>query len=114
MIYLKFLRYYYILRIYPGFPLAREWQCYMLIEKKVWSEYFQMILDGTKKYELRLADFEVEPGDMLWLREWDKDKKNYTGREIRKPVSYVLKTKDIKFWSEEEISKYGYQIIAFD
>ena len=41
----------------------------MKIEKKVWPEYFQKILDGKKTYELRLADFECNPGDILVLKE---------------------------------------------
>ena len=40
------------------------------IIKKVLPDYFQDIVDGKKKYELRLNDFEVEPGDVLVLEEW--------------------------------------------
>jgi len=85
----------------------------MRIEKKVWPEYFQKILDGDKTFELRLADFECKPGDILVLKEWDPKTKKYTGRVLEKKVTYVIKTKDIKFWSEEDVEKYGFQIIAF-
>jgi ribosomal protein S17 len=85
----------------------------MRIEKKVWPEYFQKILDGNKTFELRLADFECKPGDILVLKEWDPKTKKYTGRVLEKKVTYVIKTKDIKFWSEEDVEKYGFQIIAF-
>ena len=84
----------------------------MRIEKKVLSEYFQAILDGLKNYELRLADFECKPGDILVLKEWNPDTKEYTGRIIEKEVTFVVKTKDCKFWTEEEIEKYGYQVIG--
>jgi hypothetical protein len=83
------------------------------IEKKIWPEYFQAILDGRKTFELRLADFECNPGDELTLKEWDPKTKQYTGREIKKIVSYVGKTKDYTFWSEDDVDKYGYQIISF-
>ena len=85
----------------------------MRIEKKVWSEYFQKILDGVKTYELRLADFECKPGDVLVLREWDPNTKEYTGRVVEKTETYVGKTKSMTFWPKEEVEKYGYQIIAF-
>lgn len=84
------------------------------IEKKVWPEYFQKIVDGIKKYELRLADFDAKEGDVLVLKEWDPKTKEYTGREITKNVTYVLKTKEVTFWSQEEIDKYGFQIISFE
>ena len=81
--------------------------------KKVWPEYFQKILDGKKTYELRLADWECNEGDILVLQEWDPETKKYTGREIKKKVTYVGKTKNMNFWPKEDVEKYGYQIIAF-
>ncbi len=83
------------------------------IEKKVWPKYFQSILDGKKTYELRLADFDINEGDILILKEWNPKTKEYSGRAIEKKVTYVGKTKGLTFWSKEEIEKYGYQIIAF-
>ncbi len=81
--------------------------------KKVWPEYFQKILDGKKTYELRLADWECNEGDILVLQEWNPETKEYTGREIEKEVTYVGKTKGQTFWPKEDVEKYGYQIIAF-
>ena len=83
------------------------------IEKKIWPEYFQAVLEGRKTYELRLADFECGPGDELILKEWDPKTKQYSGRQIEKLVSYVGKTKDYTFWPKEDVDKYGYQIISF-
>lgn len=85
----------------------------MKYEKKVWPKYFQKIFEGKKTFELRLADWECKEGDELLLREWDPETKEYTGREIRKDVMYVIKTKDVGFWSEEEVGKWGYQVIGF-
>ena len=85
----------------------------MKIEKKVWPEYFQKILEGIKTYELRLADFECKSGDVLILREYNPITKMFTGRLIEKEVIYVAKTKDQKFWSKEDVEKYGFQIISF-
>lgn len=86
----------------------------MKIEKKVWPQYFEDIKSGKKKFELRLADFRVKPKDILILKEWDPKKKDYTGRQIEKKVSYVLKTKNLKFWTKKDIQKYGYQIIQIN
>lgn len=85
----------------------------MKIEKKIWPEYFEDILKGNKKFELRLADFACNLGDILIIKEWDPKKKEYTKRVIEKEVTYILKTKDINFWPQEEIDKYGLQIISF-
>lgn len=85
----------------------------MKIEKKIWPEFFEKILSGEKTADLRLADFESEVGDVLFLREWDPKIKEYTGRTLEKKITYVFKTKDYDFWPKEEVAKYGYQIICF-
>ncbi len=85
----------------------------MKIEKKIWPEFFQKIMEGKKNFELRLADFECNPGDALILKEWNPKTKQYTGREIEKEVTHVIKTKNQRFWPEEEVDKYGFQIISF-
>ncbi|MDP1815185.1 MAG: DUF3850 domain-containing protein [Leadbetterella sp.] len=83
------------------------------IRKKVWKEYFDKIISGKKKFELRLADFDVNEDDTLVLEEWDKDKNEYTGRKVETTATYIIKTKDLSFWSQEDIDKYGFQIIQF-
>ncbi len=83
------------------------------IKKKVLPEYFELILSGEKKLELRLADFEINKGDTLILEEWNKDKGEYTGRRVEVVANYILKTKNVSFWTPEEIEKYGFQIIQF-
>jgi len=84
------------------------------VHKKIWREYFDEVASGRKKFELRLADFGIAEGDTLVLEEWDKDKKEYTGRRIEATVTYVLKTQGVKFWPQEEIDKYGFQIIQIE
>jgi len=85
----------------------------MRIEKNCWPKFFQKILDGNKTFELRLADFDCAPGDTLILKEWDPETKKYSGREIEKKITFVFKTKDQKFWSADDVDKYGFQIISF-
>lgn len=83
-------------------------------EKKILPEYFQKILDGTKKYELRLADWECSEGDILVLNECHPENQEPTGRIIEKKITDIRKTKDLQFYSREDIEKYGYQIISFE
>jgi len=85
----------------------------MKIEKKTWPEYFEAICKGHKTFEVRLADFECKKGDILILREWDPEKKDYTGRTIEKKITYIVKTKNLPFWNKKEVDKIGYQIIGF-
>tara|TARA_Y100000310_G_scaffold339410_1_gene431974 strand:+ start:66 stop:323 length:258 start_codon:yes stop_codon:yes gene_type:complete len=84
----------------------------MKIEKKVWPKYFQKILDGRKNFEVRLADWKCQEGDVLVLREWNSDTKEYTGRVLEKEVKYVVKTKDLQFWSPEEVEKHGFMVLG--
>lgn len=55
---------------------------------------FSKVLSGEKKFDVRLADFDVKEGDTLVLEEWDNEKNEYTGRKIETAATYILKTKD--------------------
>lgn len=86
-----------------------------IIKKKIWPEYFEAVVSGKKKYELRLNDFDIQEGDTLILEEWDPQTQNYTGRKTAKKVTYVGKFKiDKLFWPESEIKEKGIQIISLD
>lgn len=96
-------------------PLKIYYSSIMLIKKKIWPKYFEAVLSGEKKYELRLNDFKVNKGDVLLLEEWNPDTKKYTGRKIEKKVTRVTKFKiDDLFWPKELIIKKGIQIISIE
>ena len=60
-------------------------------ELKIRSEYFARILDGSKTFEMRRDDRPFEVGDTLRLREWLPDTEEYTGRDVRVGVSYLMR-----------------------
>lgn len=82
------------------------------IRKKAYRPYFDEVLNGNKTFDVRVADFDCQPGDVLILEEIDNETRKPTGREIRKRVGYVLRTKDVTFYDPNDIDKYGYQVIS--
>lgn len=87
------------------------------ITKKIETEWFDLILSGKKKFERRVADFEIEVGDILRLEEWaviDNERK-FTGRFIEKKVTYFQKH-NLKEWikKQPELLDFGYYTIQFD
>lgn len=86
----------------------------MEIKKKSWPEQFQAILSGKKKFDLRLADQDFNVGDILILEEYDPEKQEYTGRKIEKKITYVIKTKDLKFWTKEEADEKGFIVVSLE
>ena len=85
-----------------------------IIKKKIWPEYFDLVSSGKKKFELRLADFEVGEGDTLLLEEWDPKTNQYTGRKIEKKVGFVLKFNLNDFGQEEVIKDKGLVVIQME
>ncbi len=57
---------------------------------KSWPEFFAPLADGTKAFEVRNNDRHFNVGDVLHLREWDDRNGTYTGRSIKKRVTYIL------------------------
>ncbi len=82
-----------------------------IIKKKTWPEYFELVLAGKKRFDLRVADFDIEEGDILVLEEWNPQIKEYTGRKIEKKVDYILKLQLDDFGQKEEIEKNGLVMI---
>lgn len=58
-------------------------------ELKTWPEYFQAICEGRKWHEIRKADRPFCCGDTLYLREWDPETQEYSGRSLRVKISYI-------------------------
>ncbi|MBS3075102.1 DUF3850 domain-containing protein [Candidatus Pacearchaeota archaeon] len=83
----------------------------MEIHKKTWPEYFKMILDGKKNFELRLADFDINEGDDLILEEYDLKTKKYTGRKIKKKAWNIIKVNPTQMNDIDDIKKFGFYII---
>jgi len=87
------------------------------VTKKIDPEWFEMIRNGKKKFELRLADFDFDDGDVLRLEEWagTGDGRKPTGRVIEKMATYVRKP-NLKEWIEQqpELLEKSFYIIQFD
>ena len=87
------------------------------IRKKVLKSFFEKLSNGKKKFEIRLNDEDfkdVKEGDVLILEEWDEIKKKYTGRKLRKKISYFLRTKDLNFFSQKEINEKGFIVMSLE
>lgn len=85
-----------------------------IIEKKTWPEVFERVLSGEKKFDLRVADFDIQRGDELVLEEWDPVIKEFTGRSIFKRVDYVGTFSLDSFGQREFIEKHGMYIITLE
>ena len=59
---------------------------------KTWPEPFNLSLGGLKPFEIRVDDRGFEPGHLLCLQEWEPFSRAYTGRELLRRVSCVIRT----------------------
>lgn len=93
----------------------------MEIHKKILPGYFEKLVSGEKKYELRFPDedlIQAKPGDILVLDEWtdlDKEHRQPTGRSIKKEITDVRHfTLDeiYQWWPKEEVEKKGLMIFS--
>ncbi|GLQ57357.1 DUF3850 domain-containing protein [Devosia nitrariae] len=85
------------------------------IEKRLWPDGFQRVLDGRKTYELRLGDYKVEEGDILVLKEWDPKSSSYTGRTLERRVGHVgrwMQEELEMYWTVDQIRQHGLQAIS--
>lgn len=84
----------------------------MEIHKKIRPEYFQMIEDGKKEFELRVADFDAKEGDILILEEQNPKTKRFTGRIAKKKIKHIMKINPTEMYDLKDIKKYGFYILG--
>jgi hypothetical protein len=58
---------------------------------KTWPQYFEAVRLGVKTFELRKDDRGFRVGDVLTLREWNPDSKEFTGRWLTRQIRYIAK-----------------------
>lgn len=57
---------------------------------KTWPDYFYALQNGYKTFELRRNDRAFKVGDILLLEEFRPGVGEYTGRTLRKRITYVM------------------------
>ena len=66
---------------------------------KIWPQYFQPVLNGRMRCQLRRADRDFKVGDYLLLQEWIPtaclEGAAYTGREVEVRVDHIMETADL-------------------
>ena len=96
-----------------GFKSPLSAKVMATITKKVQQKYFEAVLDGRKRFEVRLADFKCQPGDTLVLLEQQDGSNRLTGRKLNTEVLFNFNTKDMeKYHSREELEKHGLVVLA--
>ena len=60
-----------------------------VIEKKILPTFFDAVMSGKKRFEIRKDEDKIAVGDTVRLREWDGSK--YTGKSCSVLVTYVLR-----------------------
>lgn len=60
-----------------------------LITKRCQQPYFSLVASGGKNVEARIADFSVEVGDWMELREYDPGTRTYSGASVQRQVVAV-------------------------
>ena len=72
---------------------------------KILPEYFEAVLTGRKRFELRKNDRNYKIGDKIELAEWEEG--DYTGRSLTFVITYILEG------CPEYGLKEGYCILGF-
>lgn len=84
----------------------------MIHELKLESEYFPMVGEGIKTFEIRKNDRDFRVGDILRLREWVKSKENGdydSGGFIDAEVLYITNFKQVDDYVVMAIKVHRYE-----
>lgn len=56
---------------------------------KSWTFLFEPMMRGDKSHDIRVMDRDYRIGDTLLMQEYDWGAKIYTGREVRREITYI-------------------------
>ncbi len=59
---------------------------------KILPAYFEMVLNGSKPFEIRKDDRDFCVGDLLVLKEWEPG--GYTGRVVKRQTTIVFRDEE--------------------
>ncbi|MDR2770165.1 MAG: DUF3850 domain-containing protein [Rickettsiales bacterium] len=85
-----------------------------VIRKKSYPPYFEHVRNGKKRFDVRLADFDAQPGDTIIFEEYDPHTRQPTGRTSEHKIGYVLRTKDAGYWTRADIEKFGLMVMGLE
>jgi len=57
---------------------------------KIHPEHFKAVCEGSKKAELRVNDRDYKVGDLLLLREYFPETKEYSGHVTKQRVTHII------------------------
>lgn len=63
-----------------------------LVKKKILQEWYTLVREKSKTFEIRKDEDDIQRGDLMLLQEWSGE---YTGREILCMVTHVLRNADM-------------------
>ncbi len=92
---------------------CNDWRAIKKHELKCWPKYFEAILSNDKLFEVRLDDRDFQLGDILQLREWEPDARRYTGRQLSRRVTYILRATG-KLNSPSSALRLGYVVMSIE
>lgn len=61
---------------------------------KIWPQFFEAVVTGHKKSEVRVGDRGLVAGDQLRLLEWSPSFEHYTGSFVDVRITHVLSPSD--------------------
>ena len=70
--------------------LSKKNQKLMVHELRTWPQYFDLVAQGMKPFELRKNDRNFEVGDVILLQRFDPESNSYTGEEITALITCLL------------------------
>jgi len=59
-------------------------------ELKIYPNFYDAVIEGRKKAEVRKRDRDFRVGDILWMREYEPIEYKFTGRSVECRVTHII------------------------